>query len=163
MTILSGQSIMKRKPVMDPQPRTEVQVGDKLFTHGCGPAGYDLRLDDVKGAFRPGEGSWMLKPGEFVLASAMEHFDMPDDLLGVVHDKSSWARRGLTVQNTVIEPGWKGFLTLELKNNSDEAIMLYEGVGICQVVFHVLDEATYHPYPDDAKYQNQARGPQEAR
>lgn len=104
---------------------------------------------------------WCLKPGEFALASAVEEFQMPDDLLGVVHDKSSWARRGLTLQNTVIEPGWRGFLTLELTNHGKDLLWLHRGVGICQVIFHVLDEPTYHPY--NGKYQDQQAGPQEAR
>jgi len=85
---------------------------------------------------------------------------MPDDLLGVVHDKSSWARRGLTVQNTVIEPGWRGFLTLELTYHGDADLALHQGDPIAQIVFHRLDMATVQPY--DGKYQDQAPGPQEA-
>jgi dCTP deaminase len=86
---------------------------------------------------------------------------MPDDILGVVHDKSSWARRGLTVQNTLIEPGWRGFLTLEITNHSHESIVLKRGMAIAQVVFHRLDEAAERPY--SGKYQGQGPGPQEAR
>jgi len=161
MTILSGQSIMRRRPVVDPQPRTEVEWEGRRFTFGCSPAGYDLRLDQVKGGTQLGQELWRLDPGEFVLASAMEEFNMPGDLLGVVHDKSSWARLGLACQNTVIEPGWRGWLTLELTNHSREPLRLRRGADICQVIFHVLDEPTLHPY--DGKYQDQAAGPQEAR
>lgn len=160
MTILSGQSIMRRKPIRDPEPRTEQNLDGQRFTYGCGPAGYDLRLDEVAG-WPPGRQMWPLDPGEFALASAVEEFQMPDDLLGVVHDKSSWARRGLALQNTVIEPGWRGFLTLELTNHGKDRLWLPRGVGICQVIFHLLDEPTYHPY--EGKYQDQAAGPQEAR
>ena len=86
---------------------------------------------------------------------------MPNDVMGVVHDKSSWARRGLTVQNTVIEPGWRGYLTLELVYHGEgELILCYED-PIAQIVFHRLDEITDQPYT--GKYQNQAYGPQEAR
>lgn len=164
MTILSGQTIMRRGILNPTSPRTEVKVGDRQFTHGVGPAGYDLKLDGVKkqAMFEQGAISgWWIDPGEFLLASAAEHFSMPDDLLGVVHDKSSWARLGLACQNTVIEPGWNGYLTLELTNHTTNPLYLPKGVGICQVIFHVLDEATYHPY--DGKYQDQAAGPQEAR
>lgn len=167
MTILSGQSIARRRPIDPVEPRTEVQVGGRRFTYGCGPAGYDLRLEAIQGQALIGRGGalgdygWRLEPGQFVLASAAERFQMPDDLLGVVHDKSSWARLGLAVQNTVIEPGWRGFLTLELTNHSREPLYLPRGVGICQVIFHVLDEPTFHPY--DGKYQDQGAGPQEAR
>ena len=84
---------------------------------------------------------------------------MPSDLLGLVHDKSTWARRGLSVFNTVIEPGWRGFLTLELVNHGQNSLRLVAGQGIAQVVFHVLDEPTEQPYPAEAKYQDQPYGP----
>jgi dCTP deaminase len=108
-----------------------------------------------------GVSGYRLAPGEFVLASTAEMFCMPDDVLGVVHDKSSWARRGLAAQNTVIEPGWRGFLTLELTNHGKEPLWLERGVGIVQVIFHLLDEPAAHPYR--GKYQDQAAGPQVAR
>ncbi len=85
---------------------------------------------------------------------------MPDNVMGIVHDKSSWARRGITVQNTVIEPGWCGWLTLELTNHSMVAHTLRRGYPIAQVVFHYIDHAVVNPY--DGKYQNQSRGPVEA-
>ena len=159
--ILSGQSIITRGPIVDPQPRTEVVVNGQRYTFGVGPAGYDLRLDMVDGPNISGITGYLLMPGEFVLASTVEEFAMPDDLLGVVHDKSSWARRGLAAQNTVIEPGWRGFLTLELTNHGREPLLLTHGVGICQVIFHVLDQPAAEPY--NGKYQDQAAGPQVAR
>jgi dCTP deaminase len=159
MTILSAQSIMRLRPIIDPQPRTEVDACGVLTTYGLGPAGYDLRLDQCEA--RPVAGGWVIRPGEFVLASAMEQFSVPPSILGVVHDKSSWARRGLAVQNTVIEPGWHGYLTLELTNHSKHALTLPRGCGICQVIFHLLDEPTGQPYV--GKYQGQSSGPQEAR
>ena len=56
----------------------------------------------------------LIEPGQFLLAATVERFQMPNDLMGIVHDKSTWARRGLVVQNTVIEPGWHGYLTIEV-------------------------------------------------
>lgn len=166
--ILSGQSILLRGPIVNPQPRTEVGVaGVNRTTYGVGPAGYDLRLDGISHERDDWDGTvetaltFWLQPGQFVLASAMEEFRMPDDLLGVVHDKSTWARRGLAVQNTVIEPGWRGFLTLELTNHGKEPLFLEHGVGICQVIFHVLDQPAAEPY--NGKYQDQEAGPQVAR
>ncbi len=85
---------------------------------------------------------------------------MPDNVMGIVHDKSSWARKGLTVQNTVIEPGWAGFLTLELTYHGESELFVHYGDPIAQIVFHRLDEITEQPYI--GKYQNQERGPQEA-
>lgn len=166
--ILSRQSILARRPIKHPEPRTEVHIGGKRFTHGVGPAGYDLSLYDVldvpvehMDGNALGSVAWRLAPGQFALAVACEEFDMPDDLIGVVHDKSSWARRGLAVQNTVIEPGWNGYLTLEFTNHGGETILLPRGVGICQVIFHVLDQPTNQPYT--GKYQGQPKAPIPAR
>lgn len=93
--------------------------------------------------------------GRFCLASAIEEFQMPDNLVGIVHDKSTWARRGLSVFNTVIEPGWKGFLTLELVYHGNEGLIIPAGSGIAQVVFHkTSDEMGY-----TGKYQNQPDKP----
>ena len=100
-----------------------------------------------------------IQKGRFVLASAIEEFDMPDDLVGVVHDKSTWALQGVSVFNTVIEPGWKGFLTLEIVFHGSERVRLPAGAGIAQVLFHKLSEpATY-----EGKYQNQADKPVESK
>lgn len=118
------------------------------MSFGAGPASYDIRIaEDI-----------VLWPGRFVLASAIEHFAMPDDIMGVVHDKSTWARRGLSAFNTIIDPGFNGFLTLELKLKSFRFIRLRRGMPIAQVVFHRLEEDTIAPYR--GKYQHQEWGPQ---
>lgn len=86
---------------------------------------------------------------------------MPDDVVGIVHDKSTLARRGLALQNTVIEPGWRGFLTLEISNHGTEPVTLTAGTPIAQVLFHRLDHLAANPY--NGKYQDPERGPQKAR
>jgi len=149
--ILSAQTIRSRYMIRPFRPRTV--LNGKTF--GLGSAGYDVRVE-----FKDNADSMFIQVGGFVLASTVEEFFMPDDVVGFVHDKSSWARRGLAVQNTVIEPGWRGFLTLELSNHSDGYIHIRSGDPIAQIVFHLLDEPTYIPY--DGKYQDQPRGPQEA-
>jgi dCTP deaminase len=91
----------------------------------------------------------------FTLASAIEEFQMPDDLVGIVHDKSTWARKGLSVFNTVVEPSWKGYLTLELVYHGWGVLRIPAGAGIAQVLFHQITErATYR-----GKYQNQPARP----
>ena len=93
--------------------------------------------------------------GRFTIASAIEEFQMPHDLVGVVHDKSTWARRGLSVFNTVIEPGWKGFLTLELIYHGGGPLHIKAGSGIAQILFSRVE----NPAAYDGKYQNQADRP----
>lgn len=153
MSVLSGETIRLNNIL---NPLSERTKDGYNVSYGLGPAGYDLRLvlpDDAP--------SKLLKPGEFTLAATMERFKMPTVILGIVHDKSTWARRGLSVYNTVIEPGWEGFLTLELVNHGPEPILLKEGQGIAQVIFHWLDQPTDAPY--EGKYQDQEAGPQGAR
>lgn len=135
------------------------KVRGPLASHGLSEAGYDIRIkQDV---IMSGAGIWIdgeYRPGKFVLASAMEEFQMPEYLVGVVHDKSTWARHRLSVFNTVIEPGWKGFLTLELVYHGNRELVIPAGTGIAQVLFHeVAVSASY-----DGKYQNQADQPVEA-
>lgn len=146
--ILSAQSIRRRGIITPFVERSSVRG----MTFGLGPAGYDIRAaEDIR-----------LSPGQFALGSSMEHFDIPNDLSMIIHDKSTWARRGLFVQNTVAEPGWKGFLTLEYTHGGNlEDIWIYRGDPIAQVIFHVLDEPTEIPYK--GKYQDQEAGPQPAR
>lgn len=118
-------------------------------SYGLSVAGYDIRID--KGL--------SIVPRCFELASSLEHFDMPKNVLGLVKDKSSWARQGLSVFNTVIEPGWRGYLTLELFNAGRMSLDIPDGCPIAQVLFYYTDEET-QGY--DGKYQDQRKGPVEA-
>ena len=121
------------------------------MSYGLSPAGYDIRIDqDI-----------YVPDGRMVLASSVERFHMPADLLAYVKDKSTWARRGLFVQNTVIEPGWSGYLTLELTYTGPLHVHIKRGAPIAQIVFHLLNEPTEQPY--EGKYQDQEAGPVKAR
>ena len=97
--------------------------------------------------------------------------DTPDNVIGIVHDKSTLARLGIACQNTVIEPGWEGYLTLEITNHAnkrpwwkfwerDNEVFLDDGTPIAQILFHYTDKPVEKSY--DGKYHHQARGPQEA-
>jgi dCTP deaminase len=145
--ILPAQAIREARLVYPMHERSR-HLG---ATYGIGPSGYDVRLAET---------IW-LWPGRFVLASTLERFEMPTDVLGVVHDKSTWARCGIACQNTVIEPGWRGFLTLEITMHAWRFRRLPAGTPIAQIVFHRLETATERPYR--GKYQDQSAGPQRAR
>lgn len=148
--ILSGQTI-RRLNVVTPFSERAISHG---MTHGVGPAGYDVRVEFGWPKFL------ILPAGGFALASTVERFAIPNDVLATVHDKSSWARRGLAVQNTVFEPGWRGYATLELTNHSNVDLTILAGMPIAQVIFWRVDEPVEAPY--DGKYQDQKRGPQES-
>lgn len=96
----------------------------------------------------------------FILASTIEYFMIPDDIMPDIKDKSTWARQGITVQNTVGEPGWNGFLTLEITNHSEDIVHIEAGTPIAQMVFEQLTERTELPYK--GKYQYQANRPVKA-
>lgn len=120
------------------------------MTFGLSAAGYDVRIAE----------DMVVVSGTFRLASTLESFWMPDDLVARVCDKSTWARQGLTVQNTIIEPGWRGYLTIELTNHSSRDVVLKSGMPIAQIVFERLEAPTEQPYV--GKYQDQPAGPQAA-
>lgn len=134
-------------------------------SHGLAEVGYDIQLkQDIKfwpsmfsaGTIEILDGEELtIEEGRFCLASSVEEFNMPSSLVGIVHDKSTWARHGLSVFNTVIEPGWKGFLTLELVYHGQKPLHIPAGVGIAQVIFHRT--ALHAEY--EGKYQNQADCP----
>ena len=144
--ILSGPSIRRRGLIVPFHDRTR----HNGMTFGVGPAGYDVRVAEML----------RIAPGGFTLASTVERFVMTDDVLGTIHDKSTWARLGLATQTTVIEPGWRGYLTLELTNHGEREIRVAGGTPIAQIIFHLLDAPAEHPYA--GKYQDQRQGPQAA-
>ncbi|MEN5275832.1 deoxycytidine triphosphate deaminase [Brucella sp. TWI432] len=157
MTVLSAQSIRARG-IFTPFHERTVSSG---MTFGLGPAGYDVRIAETVtlGFHEKAPGMW--RNNLSILASTMEHFNMPDDCLAYVKDKSTWARKFVLVQNTVIEPGWRGHLTLEITYEGEQgSLTITEGTPIAQIIFHKLDEPTEKPY--SGKYQDQAAGPQPA-
>lgn len=144
--ILSAQSIRSYPDLVSPFCERTESHG---LTYGLSPCGYDIRIRET--VFLGGE-------VRFNLASSLEWFKIPYVICGLVKDKSTWARRGLAVQNTVIEPGWRGYLTLELSYHGDEdTIWIQPGTPIAQVLFCWLDQPTEMPY--DGKYQDQPARP----
>lgn len=163
--IVNGEILIYAAPIKDMLTSKERAHG---VSYGLTEAGYDIRIkQDIR--FTPTrEGTeWVIyrdhetvpQPGRFTIASAIEEFNMPTNLVGVVHDKSTWARRGLSVFNTVIEPGWKGFLTLELVYHGNDQLHIPAGSGIAQVLFSEIELANHY----NGKYQNQQDKPVEAK
>lgn len=98
--------------------------------------------------------TYILLPGQFILATTMEYFELPDNLTAFVEGRSSLGRMGLFIQNAGwVDPGFKGEITLELFNANRCAIELKAGRRVGQLVFAKMDEPAEHPYR--GKYQNQ--------
>ena len=98
--------------------------------------------------------SYLLLPNQFVLATTMEYFELPNDLTAFVEGRSSLGRMGLFIQNAGwVDPGFKGEITLELYNANRCAIELKAGRRVGQLVFAKMDESALNPYK--GKYQGQ--------
>jgi dCTP deaminase len=114
----------------------------------------------------PGD-SFVLHPGEFVLASTYEVITLPDDIAGRLEGKSSLGRLGLLTHSTAgfIDPGFSGHVTLELSNVATLPILLYPGMKIGQLCLFRLSSPAEHPYGSakyGSRYQGQ-RGPTQSR
>lgn len=147
MTVLSAQTIRRLK-LISPFNERSVSNGRSF---GLSGAGYDIRI---------AESRWVW-PLWGRLASTIERFDVPKNVCFEVKDKSTNARRFITVQNTFGEPGWNGYLTLEITRHLPWPTFIRKGTPIAQIVFAFLDETTEQPY--SGKYQAQEAGPQAAR
>ena len=98
--------------------------------------------------------TYLILPGQFVLATTMEYFELPDDLTAFVEGRSSLGRMGLFIQNAGwVDPGFKGEITLELFNANRFAIELKAGRRVGQLVFAEMDDYALNPYK--GKYQGQ--------
>ena len=98
--------------------------------------------------------TYVLLPGQFVLATTIEYFHLPANLTAFVEGRSSLGRMGLFIQNAGwVDPGFQGEITLELFNANRCAIELRSGRRVGQLVFAKLDASALNPY--NGKYQRQ--------
>lgn len=87
----------------------------------------------------PFSNSFLLHPGSLILVPTLEWVVLPADLQGVVTARSSWAREGLNIATaTIVNPGYRGIVTLELANFGEIPIRLYPGLRIAQIAFYTL-------------------------
>lgn len=157
MTVLSAQSIRKLcldsiqnggTPLIFPFTEAKHINGRSVGLSACT---YDCRV----------AGNHELPPHKSILVSTQEHFILPHNICGSVLDKSSLARLFISAFNTHLDPGWRGYLTVELTNLGEDNLIIKAGDALCQIKFEWLDEPTDLPYT--GKYQEQEPGPQPAR
>lgn len=102
---------------------------------------------------------FIVHPGEFVLATTLEHVEIPDDLVARLEGRSSIGRLGIVIHSTAgyIDPGFKGTITLEISNLGRIAVALYPGMRICQIAFEEMSSPVSENYATKrtAKYQGQ--------
>jgi dCTP deaminase len=143
-------------------------------SYGLSSMGYDLTLGPEFVIYLPGtklldpaavdpldclrytitDDFFILHPQSFVLGHTIETVKMPNNLLAQICDKSTLARCGIDVKNTVIEPGFVGQITLEITNNNNVPVKMYINRGIAQIVFFEGKDCL-NPYNTQSKYQYQ--------
>jgi dCTP deaminase len=171
------------KPFSDRLVKVD-QNGLKLISYGLSSFGYDIRLspNDFYVFVGGGEvdlidpknfdsnclqkaelhtdetGEYFIIPGNsYALGVSLEYLQIPDNVLGICTGKSTYARVAQTAAITPLEPGWKGYITLEFANHSPIATKIYANEGVVQVCFHEGDRP-FDTYSDRAgKYQDQAQ------
>jgi dCTP deaminase len=98
----------------------------------------------------------IIPPNSFVLARTVEKFKIPDDVLVICLGKSTYARCGIIVNVTPLEPGWEGYVTLEFSNTTPLPAKIYANEGVAQFVFLKGNEKPEVTYADrDGKYMGQ--------
>jgi dCTP deaminase len=153
----------------------DVQARQKLISYGTSSYGYDIRCaDDFKiftninstvvdpkafdlGNFVEFQGDeCIIPPNSFALARSVEWFKIPRDVLVVCLGKSTYARCGIIVNVTPLEPEWEGFITLEFSNTTPLPAKIYANEGCAQLLFLQSDETCETSYADrGGKYQGQ--------
>jgi dCTP deaminase len=150
-------------------------VRDGKISYGLSSMGYDIRCTDEYKIFTnvkqavvdpkqfssdsfidvKGE-TCVIPPNSFALARSVEYFRMPTSVLGICLGKSSYARCGIVVNITPLEPGWEGHLTIEISNTTPLPARIYSFEGIAQVLFFEAGTTPEVTYADrKGKYQAQ--------
>jgi len=142
--------ILNRDALLDIEPIENMSRTKNVYkglSWGLTECGYDIRINqDIT----------MFLGRRFKLASSIERFNLPKHVMGRVLNKSTWARLGVDASMTTnIEPGWKGYLTIELRYSKILPIKIPKGTGIAQIIF----EEIACPVAYQGKYQNQANSP----
>lgn len=180
MTIMSDKWIKERamqdamiSPFVDSQVR-EVDT-KRIISYGVSSYGYDARVSnefkiftnintsivdpknfDSQSLVSKETDICIIPPNSFALARTVEYFKIPKDVLVICVGKSTYARCGIIVNVTPLEPGWEGHVTLEFSNTTPLPAKIYAEEGACQFLFFKGDQLCEVSYADrDGKYMKQ--------
>ena len=150
----NGRLVIKPLEREQVQPASvDIRLGDTFCIVEDSPTGI-ISLEREISCKTIQTDTYLLLPGQFVLATTVEYFELPDDLTAFVEGRSSLGRMGLFIQNAGwVDPGFKGEITLELYNANRCAIELKAGRRVGQLVFAKTDLPALNPYR--GKYQGQ--------
>jgi len=154
---------------------------DKGISYGLSSYGYDARVGDKFQVFDPDlpydnlsisdmidpksfrldlmrgiSGDCIIPPNSFALSHTIETFKIPKDILAICLGKSTYARCGIVINVTPLEPEWEGQVTIEISNTTPYPAKIYAGEGICQFLFFRASQVCKTSYADrKGKYQMQ--------
>lgn len=171
--VLSDITLKTLQDMITPFESSLVKNGK--ISYGLSSYGYDARLaDEFKiftdvhttivdpknfdpKAFVETKGEYcIIPPHGFILARTVEYFKIPRDILVICLGKSTYARCGIIVNVTPLEPGWEGYVTLELSNTTPLPAKVYANEGVCQFIFCRGDKPCETAYNDrQGKYMHQ--------
>lgn len=157
------------------EPFVESQKRDGVISYGLSSFGYDARVADEfmiftdvdnalvdpkdfsSQAFVERKGACcIIPPNSFALARTVEYFRIPEDVLVICLGKSTYARCGIIVNVTPLEPGWEGHVTLEFSNTTPLPAKIYANEGACQFLFFQGEGRPQVTYSDKkGKYMKQ--------
>ena len=181
MTIKSDHWIRRlseKERMIEPFEPEQVRYandGERVISYGTSSYGYDVRCSDEfkiftnihsatvdpkefdKNSFVDIQGdSCIIPPNSFALARTVEYFRIPRSVLTICLGKSTYARCGIIVNVTPLEPEWEGHVTLELSNTTPLPAKVYANEGIAQMIFFESTESCSVSYSDrKGKYQKQ--------
>ena len=163
------------EPFQGAQVRQPDPNGQKVISYGVSSYGYDVRCADNfkiftnihsktvdpknfdSDAFVDVKGDYcIIPPNSFALASTIEYFRIPRNVLTICLGKSTYARCGIIVNVAPLEPEWEGHVTLEFSNTTTLPAKIYANEGVAQMLFFESDEVCEISYADrGGKYQGQ--------
>ena len=176
MSVLSDRWIKKmaiEKEMI--KPFVSEQKSSKKISYGLSSYGYDARVSNEFKIFTDVDSAvvdpknfkknsfvsrtskeCIIPPNSFALASTVEYFKIPKDVLVICLGKSTYARCGIIVNVTPLEPGWEGHVTLEFSNTTPLPAKIYANEGVAQFVFLKGNERPEISYSDrKGKYMGQ--------
>jgi dCTP deaminase len=176
MSVLSDKSI--RKLALEENmisPFEDKQVRDGKISYGLSSFGYDARVSEEFKIFTNVNSEivdpkdfkptnfvtknvpvCVIPPNSFALARTIERFKIPKDILVICLGKSTYARCGIIVNVTPLEPGWEGYVTLEFSNTTPLPAKIYANEGVAQFIFLKGNEKPSVTYADrNGKYMGQ--------
>lgn len=172
------RQMAEQKKMIEPFSPLQMRKGDagqSVISYGLSSYGYDLRVSDEFKVFTNvyntlvdpkafDEKSFVdvqtdiciVPPNSFALARSVEYFRIPRDVITICLGKSTYARCGIIVNVTPLEPEWEGHVTLEISNTTPLPARIYANEGLAQVIFLGCDEVCETSYADRAgKYMYQ--------